>query len=418
LNTEWKRALLASPDAASCLTASCLINTPLQRGEQTPEIARNRFNGFFGAKTVKTVMDTRGTINTSLKRGVNERHPAFRHSHLCSSASICGFSLIEILVTIGLLSFIVLGLLAMFNQTQRAFMSSMKQTDVLEAGRATMDMITRELAQTTPCLFPDVIQNGLRVRATNFFAEISPGFPPNNPLLQELPGNSFPRVNAVQRFFFVTKVNQDWIGTGYQVIPEDANGCVGSLYRFYSTNLYRSGPFMVASADFLFAAQNATLNSASGTAITNVTLDLNLPVHRTNYIARIADGVVHLRVRAFAKNGCLIVTNANPGVLFGTNGVFAILPPPLTGPRYTNVWDTNLYGSLLDPAQSYAYFMNEAVPAYVEVELGILEPQVLRKYRSIPIAAVQRQYLSNHVAAVHIFRQRVPIANVNFAAYP
>jgi hypothetical protein len=104
--------------------------------------------------------------------------------------------------------------------------------------------------------------------------------------------------------------------------------------------------------------------------------------------------------------------------LFGTNGVFAILPPPLTGPRYTNVWDTNLYGSLLDPAQSYAYFMNEAVPAYVEVELGILEPQVLRKYRSIPIAAVQRQYLSNHVAAVHIFRQRVPIANVNFAAYP
>src|SRR5215472_4077807 len=79
----------------------------------------------------------------------------------------CGFSLIEILVTIGLLSFIVLGLLAMFNQTQRAFMSSMKQTDVLESGRLTMDMLSRELAQTTPCLFPDVYRNGVRIRATN-----------------------------------------------------------------------------------------------------------------------------------------------------------------------------------------------------------------------------------------------------------
>src|SRR5437899_453189 len=32
-----------------------------------------------------------------------------------------GFSLIEIMVTVGLLSFIILGLLVMFNQTQRAF---------------------------------------------------------------------------------------------------------------------------------------------------------------------------------------------------------------------------------------------------------------------------------------------------------
>ena len=35
------------------------------------------------------------------------------------------FSLIEIMITSALLSFIVLGLLAMFNQTQRAFRSGM-----------------------------------------------------------------------------------------------------------------------------------------------------------------------------------------------------------------------------------------------------------------------------------------------------
>ena len=344
-----------------------------------------------------------------------ECNSALLRLRLCRSDFTGGFSLIEILVTIGLLSFIVLGLLAMFNQTQRAFMSSMKLTDVLESGRATMDMVSRELLQSTPCMFPDVNQNGVRIRATNFFAELSPGFPVNNPLVQELTGNAVARTNVVQRFFFQTKLNQDWIGIGYQVIPDDPNGCVGSLYRFSSTNLYRSGPFMVTSADFLYSAQTTMLNCLGGLPVTNITLDPNLSIHRTNYVARIADGVVHLRVRAFAKNGCLIVTNA---FLPGTNGVFAIMPPPLTGPRYTNVWDTNLYGSVLDQDQSYAYFMNDAVPAYVEIELGILEPQVLKKYRSIPIASVQRQYLFNHAAEVHIFRQRVPIANVNFAAYP
>src|SRR5947207_12610645 len=53
-----------------------------------------------------------------------------------------GFSLIEIMVTVSLLTFIILGLLLMFNQTQRAFRTGMTQTDVLEAGRATMDMLS------------------------------------------------------------------------------------------------------------------------------------------------------------------------------------------------------------------------------------------------------------------------------------
>jgi hypothetical protein len=62
--------------------------------------------------------------------------------------------------------------------------------------------------------------------------------------------------------------------------------------------------------------------------------------------------------------------------------------------------------------------MSNAVPAYLELELGILEPQVLQKYRSIPLGPPARQYLSNHVAQVHIFRQRIPVRNVDLSAYP
>ena len=62
-----------------------------------------------------------------------------------------GFSLVEILMTVALLSVIILGLVAMFDQTRRAFTSSMTQVDVLEGGRAATALIASDLEQLTPC---------------------------------------------------------------------------------------------------------------------------------------------------------------------------------------------------------------------------------------------------------------------------
>src|SRR5439155_24110359 len=64
--------------------------------------------------------------------------------------SRAAFTLVELLVAVALMSFIVLGLLAMFSQTQRAFRASMTQTDVLESGRIFTDMMARELGQLAP----------------------------------------------------------------------------------------------------------------------------------------------------------------------------------------------------------------------------------------------------------------------------
>lgn len=335
------------------------------------------------------------SFTDNLKAAARSRY----HFSVCRGA----FTLIEIMITIGLLSFIVLGLLAMFNQTQKAFKAGMTQTDILESGRATMDLLVREMQEMKPSGYPLSRFNNTWVAATNFFSELSPGFDnvgvANPPLLQELTDNYFPRTNLIQRFFFLRKVNQDWVGVGYQVIPDDPNGCVGTLYRFEGTNFSRQGPFTV-SGDFIQAAAIAYQSNLNGRIITN--------------LSRIADGIVHLRVRAFATNGFMIVSGSTPG----TNGFFEFDRTPAGLPIYTNVWDTSFYGSGYDNAQSACYFMKEAVPAYVEVEMGILEPQILRKYRSIPIAAAQRQYLSNHVAEVHLFRQRIPVRNVDLTAYP
>ena len=311
------------------------------------------------------------------------------------------FSLIEIMVTVGLLSFIILGLLLMFNQTQRAFRSGLTQTDVLEAGRSTMDLLGRELEQMSASESPDYIDfTGVRRRATNFFVEPSTNFFAYNspaafswtrPLVQELPGNNLPRTNLVQRFFFLSKLNQDWIGTGYDVIPDDANQSVGTLYRYTATN-YPRGFLLPLSAQFL------------QTSITNR--------------SRIADGVVHLRLRAYAANGSLITTN----YLNGTNASYRVSLGGVYA-SYTNVpnavaYNSAAYQSPADLRQASCYFMSNALPAYLELELGLLEPQIMQKYRSIGVQSAALQYLSNHVAQVHIFRQRIPVRNVDLSAYP
>jgi type II secretory pathway pseudopilin PulG len=281
------------------------------------------------------------------------------------------FTLIEILAAVTLMSIIVLGLLSMFNQTQRAFRGSMAQVDVLESGRLATDMLARELEQMTPSECPGT--NG--THTINFFTFVpSPGAS----MLQGLPGTTLQRTNILQGFFYLTRVNQDWIGTGYQVLTNDANAGVGTLYRFSATN--RSAPYVLS---------GAVANALSGP---------------TANLSRIADGVVHLRLSAFATNGYPLTYISG-----FTNAVF------------TNTVTSGYAGvrNSYAPSQDNCYFWSNAVPAYVELELGILESQTLERLRSLAPAPlwVQQQYFSNHVAQVHIFRQRVPVRNVDISAY-
>jgi type II secretory pathway pseudopilin PulG len=281
------------------------------------------------------------------------------------------FSLLEILVAVALLSFIILGLLSMFLQTQKAFRNSMKQVDVLEAGRAATDFLSRELSQITPSQMPLTM---------NFYAAGSFSF--NNPLYQQLPGSVEQRTNIVQKLFFISRYNQDWIGTGYQVISDYTNAGVGTLYRF-STNRAR------AQTPLLFTDY------------------INAPLARLN---RVVDGIVHFRVRAFATNGFPIEPMNSPILGFrpnaDTNGMVQMQ-------FSTGQWEVSV------PDQADYYFTSNAVPAFVEIEVGILEPPIFERWRGIGSGnvAAQLNYLSNHVANVHIFRQRIPIQNVDYTAY-
>src|SRR5678816_861497 len=114
------------------------------------------------------------------------------------------FSLVEVMVAVGLLAFIIVGLLAMFYQTQRAFRSSATQTDVLEAGRATMQRIRQDLQ--------DMHVAG-HLLVTNFLVQPSPvapfifPLPPNKSAADTLNAN-------LLSLNFIEKVNDIWVGVG------------------------------------------------------------------------------------------------------------------------------------------------------------------------------------------------------------
>lgn len=274
-----------------------------------------------------------------------------------------GFSLIEILVVVALLSIIILGLLMMFNQTQKAFRTGLAQVDVLESGRAATEMLARELAQMTPAHAP----RSNRVNyGVNFYVGV-PNMAGYVPLRQPLRDNASPeevRLNLLQEVFFLSQYNRTWAGVGYLVTPR--NDGVAALYRYYGTNSFGQDPGLLYST-FL------------STPLTNM--------------SRIIDGVVHFKVRAFDTNGVWInFDHPRPGV-------------------------TNIL------AQQFAFgeardlrFYSNAVPAFVEFELGVLENRVLERARSIPVAA-RRAYLEKQASRVHLFRMRVPIRNVDPSAY-
>ena len=273
------------------------------------------------------------------------------------------FSLIEIMVVVALLSIIVIGLMAMFGQTQRAFTQSRTQVDVLESGRAHTEMMGREISQVTPA-YSD---------AVNFYAEMP--VPPYQPLEQPLPGGTIiggkplARTNVIEEIFFLTRENQDWIGIGYRV-DTPANG-IGTLYR---TNLTARVGFQDPAQLFAIFKRSVTTN-----------------------MSRIMDGVVHLKVRAYTTNGNWITP-------FSTDV-----------PNWIKA-NVQVSSAVRDEIGLYA-FTNSAVPATVEIEMGILEDRPLARLRALPDANARAEYLKNQVGRTHLFSQRIPIRNVDPGAY-
>jgi len=327
-----------------------------------------------------------------------------------------GFSLVEILVTVALMAFIILGLVAMFVQTQRAFKLGTSGADMLETGRAMTDLIAREVASARPTQMSNTV---------NFYVEIPQlGEAIHTaPLLQSLPGVVNPpqlRTNYLEPFFFMSQPSltgawpdRTWVGIGYYVLPDTGNAGVGTLYRYSWTNVQNLAPTVQNPLPQLFAP--SLLFNGFANALT--TLRTDLAPSQAGTVTRIADGIVHLRLRAFATNGFPIVGYSSGfNTYYGVTVLNNILAP--AGFKPVAFTANNFNSSSPDNWTSLAFYSN-AVPAFVELELGVLEQQAYQKYKTLDPSAVAGQvaFLSNRVAQVHVFRQRIALHNVDPAAY-
>lgn len=268
------------------------------------------------------------------------------------------FTVVELMVAVSVLTLIVLVLYSLFDQTQRAMRGNASQVDVLEGGRAAMEMMVGDLEQTGA--------SGLR-GTTNFFAQLLTA-----PSLQRLSATNQLHVNLQQEFFFLSSFNRQSKLVGYLVRPYRALNVelpVGTLYRVVLSN-HVSQLTSNSLSDFYFS--NRVQHLAFGT---------------NALFQRVTDGVVHLHVRAYDANGRLMGWRTN------------------NYPDVALVRDEKS-GSL---GESRLIFVDTALPTAVELELGVIEPQVADRMRSMPNPTIAGEYFARQAGRVHLFQQRIPI---------
>ena len=282
------------------------------------------------------------------------------------AAARAGLTLLEMLVSTTCLAIIVLGLTAMFVQVQRAFKTGIRQTDVMEGGRAIVAMMARDLEQlgdahqgatclavTGPFQPPDAYPFLI-----NFYVGARKGYA----LVQyDSIGTNVPiRTNFIEDVYGLARTNADWRGFGY-AIATNAYGA-GTLYRYSSSLILRS-PLRNTNI-FVYDCDNF----AGMGWMTN----------------RIADGVIALEIHVLDRFG---------NEVYNTNN----LPTPRFPANYTT-WQTW-------PAWAPD---STNLPAFLELDLGMVEPEILEQARAK--GGVRGfAFLQQHAGNVHIFHQQIPV---------
>lgn len=341
------------------------------------------------------------------------------------------FSLVEMLLVATIMTVVIFGLYAMFDQTQKALLGNTTQVDVLESGRAAMDLICREIEQSRVSQLP----NTVNFMAYNTFPRV--GYP--NAVALSLITNPAAQynvkwTNVLQDVFFLTqKQGDEWYGCGYcvgtNVIGAMTNPNPSSVWRatngwgqlyFYSfctsagpsrQGTMRLNGLFVSNAIYCF------------TVLQNVN---ETPNRWSNAVfSPIIDGVVHFAVKTCDGAGRLISDWGQSESVYDwseaylsslwcdaslkTNYLVRLLDWNDAEPLSYWPYNVAIRQEQLIPSQSKVRFLSNAMPAYIELELALIEPKLLTRLNGISRADRQREYLEQHPGQVHLFRKRIPI---------
>ncbi len=310
------------------------------------------------------------------------------------------FTVIELMLAVAIMGVIIFALYSVFNQTQRALRRSETDVDVSQRARAVLEMISRELEQAQPTFgFWMITQNNERHPTNEMNMVGGLEYPPKVQRIADRLDIE-PRTNYLHNIFFYNNKTNAWQGIGYRVIYV-TNG-VGVLQRF-ETNQFGGRPIY-----------NRLKNAFQDEPLTNITYH------------HVADGVIHLTFVPYDEDGRRLgydTTNENFVAQHKVlrRGSTYLLPPQSSvaetvtgGTNSVNLTTVELTQGAPDVNPQYVTsfnFRSNALPSYIEMELGMLEPEVLEQYYLMlqdqnPNAT---NFLARQITKVHLFRQRIPI---------
>lgn len=285
------------------------------------------------------------------------------------------FTVVELMVAVSILTLIVLALFSMFDQTQKALRGNAAQVDVMEGGRTAMELLSREIEQMVAADDTDGTNGPLHL----YVEHTGP------PLRQKLAGTNAWRANVLSDLYFLTRSDRTWTAIGYRVLSAQYVDQPGNKGSVLLTNLALGGcgflGRMSVSTNWIFPASVTNVSGMMFKELAQTT-----PAALSRY-QRVVDGVVHFRLRMLDSQGQPI--------------------PCLYEQSYRGVsrglWD--------ECGITHLGFTAGALPAAVEVELGILEPQAVEYLASLTSYSARTNYLAKQASRVHLFQQRIPIRN-------
>lgn len=321
------------------------------------------------------------------------------------------FTVIELLLGVAIMTLIVFGLYAVFDQTQKALRGSVQQVDIFEGARAAVDLLREDLEQAAV---------GGQPHRANLYSGIMSNLPPVP--VTDLGGDPLMTLSAGE-LYLLHRAGNGWRGVGWW-LDFDTNTLdsvrVGTLMRYTSTGtnanlagrLFGSRPAddgwrgwkdaLPADRYFALEPDRDGLNLLN---LHNSRYPLVWP-GRTNlaYSAPVLANVVHFRITAYDDGGVAITEQVIP-----PKGREDLRTPHRDIPRreFLERFEVNYtrYGEM-----SYR-FAGDVLPAFVEVELGLVEPQVAERLRGFTTREGAGRYLSQNAGRIHLFRQRIALAN-------
>jgi type II secretory pathway pseudopilin PulG len=346
------------------------------------------------------------------------------------------FSLLEMMIAVGMLTVVVFALYAMFDQTQKALRQSLNQAEISEGGRAALDLVVRSVERAASPQVEDALHLVIKPADAVGYELVFQG--------EGLQASRTQPLRFDELFFTYPIPGNLWHVAGLFVGPDGtgpaSSGTAVGLATLYlideslpNTNLVRILDEQIGTGIGSDPAHVLPMRLTGPPAV-----QTNLVTSRVGTLAfagretsqsradavRLLEGVIQFKVTAYDADGRpfdrfhpIIYDLTAPRVGVNTNRpVQHVAVSPAAWQATNRVGNVSrplpvtLVNINPDTSQVTAQFRGTNIPSALEIEVTLLDGKQLDQFRSLPnTVQVRNRWLANNSGALQTLRQRVAL---------